>query len=116
MILVLAFAGGKHARNRRHLVEVDPQSAHGVVHAGEDLHRGLARIIADKLLVDLQDAFELAIERRAIDVGEVEVCGRLTVNTEPVLVDDLVNSASSNVAWNQIAVLRIPLFQEVPTL
>ena len=61
VVLVLALAGGKDAGDVGHLVEVHPQAAHGVVHAGEDLHRLVARIDADELLVDLENAAELAV-------------------------------------------------------
>ena len=82
MVLVLALAGGKDAGNVGHLVEVDPEAAHGVVHAGEDLHRHFARIVADKLLVDFQNAFELAVQRFAVDVGEVEIDHGLAVEAQ----------------------------------
>ncbi len=39
------------------LVEVHPEAAHGVVHAGEDLHGNFAGVVANELLVDLEDAF-----------------------------------------------------------
>ena len=110
------FAGGEEAGDVGHLVEVDPEAAHGVVHAGEDLHGHFARIVADELLVDFENAFELAVERLAIDVGEVEVDHRLAVDAEAVLVDHLVNGARGHVARDEVAVLRIPLFEEVEAL
>ena len=64
MIVVFALARRKDSRNVRGLIEVDPQAAHGVMHAGENLHRPVARIVADELLVNFENAFELAIERR----------------------------------------------------
>ena len=82
VVLVLALAGGKDAGNVGHLVEVDPEAAHGVVHAGEDLHGHFARIVADKLLVDFENAFELAVQRGAVDVGEVEIDHRLAVDAQ----------------------------------
>ncbi len=60
------------------------------MHAGEDLHGDFARVVADELLVDFEDAFELAVQRCAIDVGEVEVDHGLAVDAEAVLVDDFV--------------------------
>ena len=116
VVLVFAFARGKEAGDVGHLVEVDPEAAHGVVHAGEDLHGHFAGIVADELLVDFEDAFELAIQRFAIDVGEVEVDHRLAVDAEAVLVDDLVDGAGGDVARNEVAVFRIPLFEEVEAL
>jgi hypothetical protein len=38
VVLIFGLAGGEDAGDVGHLVEVDPQAAHGVVHAGEDLH------------------------------------------------------------------------------
>ncbi len=116
MVLIFALAGGKDAGDVGHLVEVDPQAAHGVVHAGEDLHGHIARVVADELLVDFENAFELAIEGLAVDVGEVEIDHRLAVEAEAVFVDDLVNGARGHVARNEVAVLRVPLFEEVPAL
>jgi hypothetical protein len=116
VVLVLALAGGKDAGDVGHLVEVDPEAAHGVVHAGEDLHGHVARIVADELLVDFENAFELAIERGAVDVGEVEVDHGLAVDAEAELVDHLVNGARGDVAGDEVAVLGIPLFEEVPAV
>ncbi len=44
-------------------------------------------------LVDFENAFKFAIERFAVDVGEVEVDHGLTVEAEPILIDHLVNGA-----------------------
>ena len=106
MVLVLALAGGEEAGDVGHLVEVDPEAAHGVVHAGEDLHGDVARIVADEFLVDFEDAFELAVEGLAIDVGEVEVDHGLAVDAEAVLVDDFVDGAGGDVAGDEVAVFR----------
>jgi len=72
MVLIFGLASGKDAGNVRLLLVIDPQSTHGVVHAGENLHRRVARIVAHKLLVDFQDTFEFAIQNLAIDMGQVE--------------------------------------------
>ena len=48
--------------------KVHPQAAHGVVHAGEYLHRRVARIVANELFIDLEDALEFAIKGGAVDV------------------------------------------------
>ena len=113
---VVGFAAGVEALDVGLLVEVHPQPAHGVVHAGEDLHGHIARIVAHELLVDFEDAFELAVERGAVDVRQVEIDHRLAVDAEVVLVHDLVDGAGGDVARHQVAVLGIPLFQEVPAL
>ena len=86
------------------------------MHAGENLHGHVAGIVADKLLVNFENAFQLAIENLAIDVGEVEINHRLAIDAEVVFVNHLVNGAGGDVAGHQVAVLRIPLFQEIPAL
>ena len=48
---------------------VAPQPAHRVVDGREDLHRHVARIDALELLVDFQDAGQLAVERLARQVA-----------------------------------------------
>ena len=60
---------------------VDPQAAHRVMDGREDLHRHVARIDALELLVDLENAAELVIERRARNVRQVEI------DAQPVLLD-----------------------------
>ena len=47
---------------------------------------------------------------------EVEVDHRLPINAEMVLVDNLVNGAGGDIARYEVAVFRIPLFQEIPAL
>ncbi len=86
------------------------------MHAGKDFHRHVTRIVAHKFLVDFENAFQLAIEHLAIDVRQVEVNHRLSIDAEVVLVDDLEDRTRCDVAWNQVAVLRIPLLEEVPAL
>src|SRR5438477_10954762 len=116
MVLVFALAGRKNARNVRRLIEVHPQSAHGVVHAGENLHRRSAWIVAYKLLVNFQNAFELAIESGAINMRQVEIDHRLAINAEIAFINHLEDGAGRNIPRNQIAVLRIPLLEEIPTI
>src|SRR5205814_1470778 len=70
----------------------------------------------DKLLVNFQNAFELAVEGGAINVGEIEIDHRLAINAEVVFINHLEDGAGRNVPWNQIAVLRIPLLEEIPTI
>src|SRR5580765_1251020 len=86
------------------------------MHAGENLHGRVARIVAHKLLINLEDAFQLAIENLPVDVRQVEIDHRLTVNAEIVLIHDLEDGSCRHIAGYEIPVLRIPLFQEVPTL
>ncbi len=78
---------------------------------------GVSRgIVADELLVDFQNAFELAVESLAVNVRQVEIDHGLAVDAQLVLVDDFEDGARGHVARDQIAVLRVPLFQEVPAL
>ena len=86
------------------------------MHAGEDLHRHVARIVADKLLVNFQDAFQLAVERLAVDVREVKIDHGLAVDAQVVLVNHFVDVAGGDVTRHQVAVFRIPFFQKVPAL
>ena len=106
----IRLARGKHTGNVGRLLVVHPQAAHGVVHAGENLHGHVARIVADKLLVDFENAFELLVENLAIDVRQVEIDHRLAVDAEVVLEDDFENRAGRHIARHEVAVLRIPLF------
>ena len=84
------------------------------MHSGEDLHGCLARIIADEFLVNFENAFQLAVEDLAINMGQVEVDHRLAVNAQAVLVHDFMYGARGHVTRDQIAVLGIPLLEEVP--
>src|SRR5262249_16090122 len=52
----------------------------------------------------------------AIDVREIEVNHWFTFYTQPILVNYFVNRARGHVAGHEIAVLGIPLFEEVPAL
>ena len=103
VVLVLALAAGKDAGDVRHLVEVHPKSAHRVVHARKDLHRLHARIDADELLVDFEDAAELVVQRLAIDVRQVEINHRLAVESEAEFIDHFVDGARGHVARHQVA-------------
>src|SRR5260370_21803177 len=114
MVLVFALAGRKKTRNVGRLLEINPEAAHGVVHAGENLHWRLVGIIPVKLLINFQDNFEFAVERGAVNMRQVEIGGGLSVNSQSVLVNDFVNGARRYVAGNKVAVFRIPLFEEVP--
>src|SRR6266404_4431781 len=116
MVLILGLARRKDAGNVGRLLVVHPQASHGVVHAREDFHRDVARIVADEFLVDLENAFELSIKNLAVDVGQVEIDHRLAIDPESVLVNNFEDGARRHVARYKIAILRIPLFQKVPAL
>ena len=101
------FAGGKNARNVGHLVEVDPEAAHGVVHAGEDLHGDVAGVVAYEFLVDFEDAFELAAKRGSVDVCQVEINHGLASRRcqgHARCKQTLVNGAGGDVARDEVAV------------
>ena len=117
MILIFAFAGRVNSRHIGGLVlSIYPHAAHGVVHGGKNLHGFYARIDAQKLFVNFQDAFEFAIQRLARDVRHVEIYGGLSVQAEAFLIDDAMNGARGDVARDEIAVFRIPLFEKIKTL
>src|SRR6185503_5773359 len=70
---VIAFAGGEQSGNVGALVEVDPQPAHRIMHAGEDAHRHVTRIVADEHLVNLENRAEFAIQNVGGNVRHVEI-------------------------------------------
>ena len=113
---VVGLAAGVKSFDVGLLVEVNPQAAHGVVHARKDLHGHVAGIVAHELLVDFEDAFQLAVERGAIDVRQVEIDHRRAVDAQVVLEHDLMNGAGSDVTRYEVPVFRVPLFQEVPAI
>ena len=116
MIIVFSLAGCKDARDVGHLIEVNPQAAHGVVHAREDLHRYFARIVADKLFVNFEDALKLTVQCFLIYMGQVEVDHWLPIDAQAVLVHHLMDRTRSDITRHQVAVLGIPLFEEVPAI
>src|SRR6266487_2102975 len=73
-------------------------------------------IDAEKFFVDFQNAFELAVERFARNVRDVQIDSRLCIHAEFFLIHDAVNRACGDVSWNKVAVLWIPFFQKVETL
>ena len=128
MVLVLAFADGVQAGDvgllvpRRADVQpavavglvVDPQPAHRVVDGGEDFHRHLAGVGPLELLVDFQDAGQLAVQHLAGDVGHVEVDAHPPgLHAQAFLHADLEDLAGADVAGHEVAVLGIALFEEV---
>src|SRR5262249_41927232 len=82
----------------------------------KNLHRRVAWIVAYKLLVDFEDAFQLAIENLAGDVRQVKIDHGFAIDAEIVFVDDFEDRAGRASSRDEVAVLRIPLFEEVPTL
>src|SRR3989441_2897800 len=86
------------------------------MHAGENLHRRGARIIADELFVDFENAFQFAVENLTIDVREIEIDHRLAVDSEVMFVHDFMDGTRSHIARHEISVLRIPLLQKIPAI
>src|SRR6266446_4836508 len=84
--------------------------------AGEDLHRCVVRIVADELLVDFEDAFQLAVEYFAVNMRQVKIDHWLAVDAEVLLVYHFENRPRRHVARDEVAVFRVPLFEEVPAL
>src|SRR5215472_1118531 len=115
VISVFTFPGGEDPFDIGGLLVVDPEAAHGVVHAREDLHRHFTRIVADKLLVDFQNAFQLAVKRVAVYVSQVEIDHGLAINTQALLIHDSVNGTGSHIARHKVAILGEPLFQKIKT-
>src|SRR5713101_4444290 len=116
MVLVLGLARSEDAGDVRGLFVIHPEAAHGVVHAGKNLHRRFARIVPDKLLVDFEDAFQLAVESLAVNMRQVKIDHRLAVDSEVVFVHHFENRARGHVARDEVPVFRIPLFEEIPTV
>src|SRR5208283_2114177 len=66
---IVGLARGEDSGDVGVLTVVDPEAAHGVVHAGEDLHGDFARVVADELLVDFEYAFKFTIQSLTINVS-----------------------------------------------
>src|ERR1700730_3927410 len=117
MILMFAFACRVNTGHAGSLiVPIDPDAAHGVMHRRKNLHWFLARINAEKLFVNFENAFELAVERFAGDVSYVQIHRGFAANTEAFLIHDTVNGACGDITRNEIAILGIPLFEEIEAL
>jgi hypothetical protein len=81
-----------------------------------DLHGDFAGIVAYDLLVDLENSFKFPIQSLSIDVSYIEVDHGLAVDAHAVLIDDFEDGAGGYVSRYEVAVLGIPLFEEVPAL
>ncbi len=116
VLRVVALAGGEQPGDAGLLVQPHPKAAHGIVHAGGNAHRNLARIIAHELLVDVQDALELCVQRLCGDVRNVQVHHVLPIDAQVLVHAHVEDLARGDVARHQVAVGRVFLFQEVPGL
>ena len=82
------------------------------MHAREDTHRHMPRIVADEHLVDLENRAELSVQCLSRDVSQVEI--NLVLAADAVAIEtDLKDFARRNVARHKIAVRRIFLFKKV---
>ena len=73
-------------------------------------------IDAEEFFINFEDAFELAVENFARNVGHVQIDGLMPANSQLHLKYNFVNGASGNVARDEVAVFRVPLFQEIETV
>lgn len=84
--------------------------------AGRHAHGHLARVVAYELLVDIQYAFQLRVQNRCGDMGNVQVHHVLSVDAQVLVHAYVEDFARGNIAWHQIAVRGILFFQEIPRL
>ena len=112
---IIALAGGEQTGNVGVLIVINPKSAHRVMHAREDAHRHMLRIVADEHLVDFEDRAKLSFERFGWDVREIEIHLVLAIHTHS-LQTHFENFARRNVARHEVAVSGILFFEEVQTL
>src|SRR6266849_6104941 len=81
---IITFARRQQSRNVRVLIEINPQPAHRIMHAGKDAHRHMARVVAHKHFVNLQNRPKLFIKRLSRDVCQIEIDLVFAVGAEPV--------------------------------
>ncbi len=86
------------------------------MHRRENLHGLGSGIDAEKFFINLENAFEFAVQNFARNVRDVEIHGGLPVDAQLFLINDAVNGSRSDVARNEVAVLRIPLLEEIKAL
>src|SRR4051812_26074654 len=94
---VVALARGEKAGDVRALLEVNPEAAHRVMYAGKDSHRHVARVVADKHLVDFENRAELLVQSLRRDVRQIQVDLILAVDAH-AFETDLENLARRDVA------------------
>ena len=82
----------------------------------ENTHRDITWVIADKLLVNLEDTTELEVKLSTIDVGYIEIDLILSKDTHALIYTKVEDLAGSDVAWDEVSVFRILFFQEVEAL
>src|SRR3954470_17774617 len=112
---IIALAGCEKPRDVRSLLKVHPKTAHGIVNAGEYPHRHVSRIVTNEHFVDLENCPEFFGEGFRRNVRQIKVNLVLTADTF-ALQANLKYLSSGDVSWNEIAICRILLFQEIPAL
>src|SRR4051812_4854877 len=103
---IIAFASGKKSGNVRPLFEIDPKPAHRIMHAGEDAHRHISRIVADEHFIDLKDRSQTFGQNVRGNVREIQIDLILTRNAV-TLETHLEDLTGSNVTRNEISVGRV---------
>ena len=136
MVAVVHLAGGIEATDAGRLIarragdeptvcrflEVDPQSAHGIVDGREDPHRVRERILAHELLVDLEDSRELLLEHLPRQVRHVEVdlelvLAALVIEDAATFVEALEEQLTrGDVTRNEVAVAGVLVLEEIVAL
>ena len=94
---IIAFAGGKQSRNVRPLLEVDPKAAHRIMHARENSHRHIPRVVTDEHFIDLKDSAQFSSKRFGRNMREIEIYLIFAADTH-TLKTDLKYLARSDVA------------------
>src|SRR5690242_2787627 len=82
--------------------------------AGEDTHRHVTRIVADKHLVDFEYRAELSVQNFRGNVRQVQIDLVLAADTHAVDAD-LKYLARGDVAWHEVAISGIFLLEEIQT-
>src|SRR5438876_3964320 len=85
------------------------------MHAWEDAHWHVPRIVTDEHLVDFQNRSEFLVERLSRNVSEIEIDLVFAVDSKTIKTH-LEDFARGDVARNEIAIGGILLFEKIPTL
>src|SRR5215813_15611562 len=112
---IVALTCCEQSRNTRSLVVVNPQSSHRIMHAGEDSHGNVPRIIAYKHFIYFEDCAELAIQNICGNVRHIQVHLVLAADTHP-FETDLEYFSGSDVTRDEVSIGWILFFEEVPAL
>src|SRR5207248_2756311 len=112
---IIAFAGSKQAGNICSLLKIHPKSAHRIMYTGENPHRHISRVVANKHLVYLENCSEPLGQNISGNVRQVEV--NLVFSADTMTFDaDLENLAGGYIARHEVAIGRIFFFEKIPPL